>query len=166
MFWTRNGARPLISRSWQCVGSQFTFSYCPYKLPTPVFCKLWFSSQPSNKTTLLFYMHFPTWPYSRFHDCKAWKLWLRSHIKNFLGLSRSLLSLCSLCFQFTYHCTIDKIPRSLLIWHFLFVNMTSFYKIVMIFFWSSLWCIGDLIYVFFDWFHWHIGFVKTHSCCG
>jgi hypothetical protein len=34
--------------------------------------------------------------------------------------------MCSLRFQFNYSRTIGKTPRSLLIWHSLIVNMTSF----------------------------------------
>jgi hypothetical protein len=32
--------KPLLINGHLLVGSQLTFSYCPYKLPTPVFCKL------------------------------------------------------------------------------------------------------------------------------
>jgi hypothetical protein len=34
--------------------------------------------------------------------------------------------MCSLRFQFNYSRTVGKTPRSLLIWHSLIVNMTSF----------------------------------------
>ena len=93
-----------------CVGSQFTFLYCPYKLPTPVFCEPWFSPQSLNKITLLFraFAHLPLFLFSR---PQAWKFWFRSHIKNVTELLWSLFSLCSLRFQFTYRYTIGKTPR-------------------------------------------------------
>jgi hypothetical protein len=115
--------------------------------------------------TLLFHV-FAQLPWFSFSRLQAWKFWFRSHIKNVIGLLWSLLFICSLHFQFTYRYTVGKTSWSLFIWHSLFVNMTSFYKTVMIFFWSSLWCIGDLIYMFFDRFSWHIGFMKTHWRCG
>ena len=104
---------------YQCVaivGSQFAFFYCPYKLPTPVFCKPWFSSQSLNKMTLLFraFAHLPWFSFLRL---QAWKLGFRSHIKIVTGLLWSFLSICPLRFQFTYRYTIDKTPRSLFIWH-------------------------------------------------
>jgi hypothetical protein len=35
----RKSFETIIHLKTQIVGSQFTFLYCPYKLPTPVFCK-------------------------------------------------------------------------------------------------------------------------------
>ena len=103
---------------------------------------------------------------SLFSRLQAWKLWLQSRIKIVTRLFWSLLPLCSLRFQFIYRYTVDKTPRFLVIWHFYLLIWLRFTKIVMIFFLLSLWCIGDWIYLFFDWFTWHLGFMKTHLCCG
>ena len=96
-----------------------------YKLPTPVFCKLWFHRNLSNKTTPLFYMHLHTYLISRFHDCKRENVGFRSHIKNVIRLLWSLFSLCSLHFQFTYRYTIGKDSKILYSFGINVVNMIS-----------------------------------------
>ena len=140
------------------VGSQFAFLSYPYKLPTPVFCNPWFSSQSLNKTTLLFgaFAHLLLFLFSWL---QAWKLWFRSHIKIVTGLLWLLLSMCSLCFQFNYSRTVGKIPRSLLIWHSLIVNMNLFLQdcddILMIEFlmhwWFDFYVLSSISFT--HWFH-------------
>ena len=139
-FWVRNF---LIITIWICsigrdncfsqcvaiVGSQFAFSYCPYKLPTPVFCKLWFRHNPSNKTTPLFYMRLHTYLGSRFHNCKRENAGFRNHIKNVIRLLWLLLFICSLYFPIYLSLHNWQDSKIIILLIFLFVNETSFTRL-------------------------------------
>jgi len=154
---------------YQCVaivGNQFAFLYCPYKLPTPVFCKLWFRRNLFNKTTLLFYMHLHTYLGSRFHDCKHENTGFRSHIKNITRLLWSLLFLCSSCFPIYLPLHNWQDSKIIILLALLFVNETSFTRL----WWYSFDRVYDAlviwIYFLFDWLTWHVDFIKKHLCCG
>jgi len=146
---------PHHTKNHRPVGSQFAFLYCPYKLPTPVFCKLWFSSQSSEENNTIIFALFAHLPLFLFSQLQVWKLWFWSHIKIVTGFLWSLLSICSLRFQFN----CGKTPRFfthlaflLLIWFQFLWDCDDFLRIV----------IQSLIYWWFDvswsnslahWFH-------------
>ena len=164
---------------WEHVGSQFTFLYCPYKLPTPLFRNPWFASQSFNKMTLLFHAcsHLSLFLFSRL---QAWKLWFRGHIKKYRWIV--MITLFSMLIAFPIFLSLHNWQGSKILYSF-GISVVNMISIFMRLWWFVkecdpivdllvAWCliefvsIGGLISIVFDRFPWNIVFMKIHWCCG
>ena len=126
-----------------------------------MFCKLWFCRNLINKTTLLFYMCLHTYLCSCFHDWKRENLICEVTLKSLLDCYDRSCLYAHHVFEFLYRYTIDKIARSLFLWH-------SYLRL-------CLQDCGDILLIKFM-MHWWFGFIcslidslgtlKTRLCFG